>query len=307
MKYLIYILLLGGASGAYGQSLHEDIKRQVSEQLFRFRAEHIPEIKPADRVKVVDGDTIRKTGLSVLLGDKIDPLAVLAMDIQPWPSVNPRPDYYMLTKTGNRFVIEADPLKSPEKFKKSIKDTVTYPQYDQYNKYFPDDDHILVYYQPADKHLIRLSGNINQDGIYASWFRGSSGLIAQVRMAQYNAGPSYNSLVVNDTAYYFFNKCGYVKGSPGHFIVRTLLPAIKDHWEIIYYSNKKEITGDKDKHHFYEVKIIRQFSVKGTSPEQNYQQKPLLKLIDKPEQDRLRKFYGKPIFIYGDIDMSAFD
>jgi hypothetical protein len=314
MKYLLYIILLiiPGAS-LYSQSvntstpviadsLQKFIQRTVSDRILGFRVDHIPDIKPEDKEVEFNGQILKKLASRVLLGEASDPMAMLVLDVQPWPVGHPWPDYYLVSKKGNRFIVESnDMAKFP------VKDTLPFQQYDQYNKYFPDDDRFLVYYDRKEKRLINISGNFRQDGIYNSWYHVNNLEIPTLRFAQYNAISPYRAIWVKDTVYYLMDRCEFIKGIPGKFVIKTMLPASLDHWEIIYYSNKKEITGDPDKMHFYEVKFIRKLQTVGTLPEEKFSLKPMLRLVEKKERDELEKFYGKPIFVFGDIDMTAFD
>jgi hypothetical protein len=272
-------------------SLRKVIQAAVSARILSYRVDNIPEIKYEDKVFVLVGDTLRRAPEMVLLG--AESWMTLLLDIQPWPSEYPWPNYYLLTKKSNRFIVDAFP-----------KDTLTFKAYDQYNKYFPDDDRFLVYYDAQKEHLINLSGNFRQGAIYSSWFKGSYIYIPQMRLAQYSATRPYDIIQDKDTSYYLMERCNLIKNYPGKFIIKTAMPPKLDFWEIIYYSNKEAITGDSNNQHFYEVKYIRKFFFGDPKPVTS--SKPLLRLIDIPERDALEKLYRTIPYVFGDIDMSAF-
>jgi hypothetical protein len=271
-------------------SLKEVIQKAVTVQILYYRVNHIPTITEKDKTFLLEGQKYEKTAQSILLPSTGSSDASLLLNIQPWPLNDPWPDYYLITKSSNLFILPND--------------TLAVKEYDQYNKYFPDDDRFLVYYDAKNEYLVNISGNFNQDRATALWFKGGNINMIKMRLAQYNATIPYDNIIVKDTIYYLMNPCNLIKNYSGKFIVKMVKPIKSDNWEIIYYSNKEAITGDSNNQHFYEVKYIRKFFFGDPKPVTS--SKPLLRLIDIPERDALEKLYRTIPYVFGDIDMNAF-
>ena len=279
--------------------IKEVIYSKVMDDILRYRLWINPEFTTEDRMKTLNpaeyntyNDKIFRRPLTD--GEK------LVLEIKRWPEDDPRMNYYLVKKKSNLFIRWRN-----DKNKALGRDTILVEEYEKFNKYFQHDNNFLIFYDGKDYK--RVSGNIIQDWFSNEWFVNKTPTqAAWFRMAQYNAKHPYKINETDKDWLIFFEKCDLIKNDPGAFIIQMGKKWYYTSFSIVYYSNKKELTGDDDKHNFYEIRYHRDYS-KHEWPIQFSDTIPVIRKLSQDEIKNLNEFYKDVIYKFGDIDYSVFE
>lgn len=308
------VLLFGGLTYCQGSDsildipiqVNDFIQARVMQDILDYRLWINPEFSVNDRIKS------KKPGEKIefnYYNDKIfDPPLLqgerLLFEISRWPSDKPRTNFYLVTKSGNRFLRYSDRGKSAWR---SRVDTVIREDYSRYDKYYSNDDVFLIYYDGKEVYK-KISGNFIQDWYTPDWFSYNKlpGLAAWFRVVQYGAEHPYRIMDTPTDWLLFFDKCNLIKNDPGRFIVKMSKKYYYTSFEIIFYSNKKEITGDSNNANFYEIVYKRDYS-KHWWPDFYNDTQPTISKITPERITELNKYYNEVIYKFGDIDYSIFN
>jgi hypothetical protein len=306
---LIGILITGNLYGQhktglyhFPDSIRQYITTRVSKDILQYRVDYNPAITEADKIYRKSGnETVYKDAPWILFEDpEVYESPELLLDIKRWPADSPDPNLYLVTKSENRFATHYPSRRLDGK----LTDTLTSAKYDSYDRYFPDDERFLVFYDAKKKIYKNMSGNFYQHGINGSWFRYGSDMLPKIRLAQYPVGERYSSIRNGDTTIYMVNHSSIIThGAPGNILVKVLNKFPYNYLEILFYSNKAAMTGDTNNKHFYEIKQVRDY-IRGY-PYTPQDVKPVLRLLKQEEIDALEAYYHQPIYNFGNIDRSG--
>ncbi len=282
------------------ENIREYINLRVMNDILLYRLWVNPEFSKDDRLKS-NYPPVYNTYNDKLFKSPLIDGERLIFDISVWPKDKPRRNYYLVTKTGNpfiRWITNANGQKE--------RDTVLVEEYNKFNKYYPNDNSFLVYYDGKETYK-RLSGNIIQDWYTPDWFSSKSpAQAAWFRMIQYNANHPYRITETSDEWLIFFEKCDFIKNDPGAFIIRMKKKWFYTVFDIIYYSNKKEITGDENSRNIYEIRYSRDYS-NHVWPDSFMDKQPKMRKLSSEEIKQLNDLYGESIYKFGDIDYAIFN
>ncbi len=159
------------------------LTHEVTEMILHYRVHENPEITKEKYIikSYNSNETAYRYSKEVLFKEYLGDEYNLVLDVERWPEKGHRDrpyiNYYLLTKKGNYFT--------------NGKDTLTFPEYDQYDGHYPHDERFLVYYNTATKVFECLSGNFSKERAWGNWYKslGQLGAIkmTKIRLAQYNA------------------------------------------------------------------------------------------------------------------------
>jgi hypothetical protein len=302
------------------QSTHVDtakvtsaIRREVTESILEYRTYFNPGL-PEDslRYRAPTGEILYKQPRKALFKQPLDSSWYMVLAVTPWPKNQPWFNHYLVTKKNNRFT--------------NGKDTLSFPEYDLFNGYFPFDDRFVVYFDPHSNDMYNLSGNFVKDKPTEEWLNAKreAGAIMMVQktLAQYDISDFslflntkrpglqkhiYDSLRKLEPDYYYLHIANSTL-SDSYVMVKMPVAWPYTKFDILYYTNRPELTGSKDPKDLYEVKYTIDYT-SGSFPE-NYKQTQFeFTKVSHLEYLKLqRKFLNTlSLFFSGDPNGSYFD
>ncbi len=305
--FLNYSITAQNDSSFVSETMKRKIINDLGPQIYYFKGTLCPEI---DRNKIWPENKLIGENPKDLLYPGLDTITEdffrYNFRIEPWPDngFHHYINFFLVTKTSNVMTRERMSIyyEGPEKYiranldenGKPIMITDSFRSDIPCYKYFPYDERFLVYYDTIKRDFLYFSGNVYQSKLaykykYKSDYDDYMAVKTTLfRMAQY-CTPDTRLEYGTDTEEYY------------EMIAKnTLLPAEKvivripktkyewnfgDTWEIIYYSNLKDIPGNEEQW-WYEVKYVR--SIK---PENYHELFPVYTKLTKEQAGRvLAKF-----------------
>lgn len=237
---------------------------------------------------------------SRLLYPNISPFFKYNFEIKRWPEDNPYINFFIVTKRNNimtqqiRVATDKNGNYSRDKKGNLIYAIDTFSLDIPCYKYFPFDTKYLVYFDTIRNEPIYFSGNVNQTYLAFlykvnkyKYNLGMAQSAADFRMVQYSTSQTKINFIKETTAFYEFYATHTVlrdfriliripKTDPYHF---------GNTWEMIYYTNTKDVPGNNDQS-YYEVKFVR--SIKPMNNEELFPK--YRKLYEEEKLEVIRKY-----------------
>lgn len=242
-----------------------------------FKAELCPQFKDS----VNWHQRLVKLGDDLLYPDlnpKLGPYFSYNFEVKRWPEDSPYINFFLVIKKNNIMTRERDSTDEKGRYvydekEKRIQVTDTFAKEIPCYKYFPYDERFVVYYDTTKKDLIYFSGNVYQTWLAykyrADKYKYNIGMAqraTQFRLSQYSTSETQINFIRETDEFYEFSADNTVLiAYPVKVLVRihkTDPFQFGSTWEMIYYSNTKDVPGNTDQS-FYEVKYTRSIRPKG--------------------------------------------
>jgi hypothetical protein len=243
------------------EHIRQKIQRELPDHILRYKQQANPEIKEQDyRASKDPAISGYKDPQWFFLPDTLSTSSyqLIFESIEPFidEKDNPRPNYYLVTKKGHRFTNFKETFR-PKTYNEvpAWHDTISL---DLYSKYYPADEQYLVYCDSVD--LFPVSGNVYwTDFLWVPNFNRHPIKIAFYRTVQFHKKGTYingtlEPIETSEKQITCLLRERYSNQGHGYLVKINRKPPYD--MELVYYTNRKELTGGTGKE-YVEVTLPR--------------------------------------------------